>query len=60
MEAIRRWLTPTEAAEILPQTEQVIRRLLREGRIPGRKVEGRWSVDMKELGFYEGGEGAKN
>ena len=48
---MKRWKTPQEASECLPYCEEVIRRKLRNGELPGMKFGKFWLVDMKEIGF---------
>lgn len=46
---MNRWLTPKQAAELLPYSEQYIRRLLRTGKMPGKKFGKLWAIDIKEV-----------
>lgn len=42
-------LTTEEVAEILGMHEESVRRLCRQGKIPCKKVLGRWKVDQSDL-----------
>ena len=46
-----RFISPNEAAEVLPFTARVIRKKLRNGSLPGRKIGSRWQVDMLAIDF---------
>lgn len=50
-------LTVEEVAELLRLTPYTIRRLLNEGKLPGRKVGGgrQWRIDKGELAHYLNG-----
>ncbi|MGI8515381.1 MAG: helix-turn-helix domain-containing protein [Acidimicrobiia bacterium] len=43
------WLSVKEAADRLRRSERWVRRLLEDGRLSGRKVNGRWLVDAESL-----------
>ena len=46
-------LTPKEAAEILRLNLETVRRMLREGQLPGRKVGARqWRIRLVDLENY--------
>jgi excisionase family DNA binding protein len=47
-------LTVEEVAELLRLTPYTIRRLLNEGKLPGRKIGGgrQWRIDKGELAHY--------
>jgi len=43
------WISVKEVADRLHSSERWVRRLLEDGRLPGRKVNGRWLVDAEGL-----------
>ena len=45
-------LTLREAAEYLRLSQRTLLRLLREGRIPGRKIGGQWRLTERRLTEY--------
>jgi len=45
------WVSVKEVADRLRCSERWIRTLLMDGRLPGRKVAGRWMVDSKGLPY---------
>jgi excisionase family DNA binding protein len=45
-------LTPEQVAEYLQASPEVVRRWLREGRLPGFKLGRKWRVDEKDLEAY--------
>jgi excisionase family DNA binding protein len=55
------WLTVEEAASRLKMHPVTIRRLLREGALPGRKLGARqWRISAAALkAYFEGGQGLK-
>lgn len=57
---MQRWMTPKEAAKVVPHSAWTIRRMLREGILPGKKICGLWAVDMKELNQLLGGSDGTN
>jgi excisionase family DNA binding protein len=46
---LRQLLTLQEACVWLQYTEQTVKRLAREGKIPGRKIGSRWRFEAEEL-----------
>ena len=48
---VMRFISPSEAARVLHFHEESIRRMLRNGSLPGRKLGGRWQVDMEAVGL---------
>jgi len=49
-------LTVEEAAQLLKLTPYTIRRLLNEGKLPGRKIGGgrQWRINKRDLEHYSG------
>lgn len=44
--------TPDEIARKLRLTEDSVTRLLRQGKMPGYKIEGSWRIDRKDFKEY--------
>lgn len=44
-----RFLTPKEVSDILAVNEQTIRRMLRDGSMPGVRIGRHWRVSLKAL-----------
>jgi len=51
-------LSLTEAARLLNKSERQVRYLIRYGKLPARKVEGRWIIRRQDLPLSEGQEKA--
>lgn len=47
------WLTPLQIAETLSVTRAAIEQALRDGRLKGRKVDGRWRITPADLENYK-------
>lgn len=45
----QRLLSIAEAADFLSVAQETVRRHLRDGRLPGRKVGGTWRIDFADL-----------
>jgi excisionase family DNA binding protein len=54
------WLTPDEVATRLRLHIQTVRSMLREGRIPARKIGRAWRIDARELTSWAQSAGAPN
>jgi excisionase family DNA binding protein len=52
-------LTPEEAAAVLKLNLETVRRLLREGKLPGAKIGRSWRILRRDLERYLAGEGRK-
>jgi excisionase family DNA binding protein len=50
-------LTPEEAADLLRVTVDTVRKLLREGKLPGAKVGREWRLLRRDLEAHLRGEG---
>lgn len=46
------FLTPDEVATKLRLTEDSVTRMLRQGKMPGYKIEGSWRIDRQEFEEY--------
>lgn len=44
-----RWITTTEAAELLNISDRAVRKRIQAGNLCGRQLGGRWLVDIKEI-----------
>lgn len=44
-----RWITTTEAAELLNISDRAVRKRITTGSLRGRQLGGRWLVDTKEM-----------
>lgn len=44
-----RWLTTTQAAELLGVSERAVRKRITKGSLTARMLGGRWLVDIKEI-----------
>lgn len=51
------WLTVKEIAEYLEINRQTVARLINEGKLPGRKIGGRFKVSKEELLSFIGKKG---
>lgn len=49
MIVMEEFLTPEEIAKVLRKSEDTVTRLLRQGKLPGYKVEGSWIVNKKDF-----------
>ncbi len=49
---MEQYLTPEEVAEKLKLHPDTVKRLLRQGKIPGVKIEGSWRISISELNAY--------
>ncbi len=49
------FLLVEEVAKVLRLSEDTVTRLLRQGRIPGYKIEGTWRIDRSDLQTYLAG-----
>jgi len=46
---MKEYLTPEEVAEKLRYHPEYVRKLLREGKLPGHKYQGAWRINAKRL-----------
>ena len=46
---MEQYLTPEEVAEKLRLHPETVKRLLRQGKLPGYKIEGSWRVNAEDL-----------
>jgi len=49
MIVMERLMTPEEVAEALQMHVETVKRLLRQGKLPGFKVAGQWRISPSEL-----------
>lgn len=52
MIVMEKLMTPEEVADALQMHVETVKRLLREGKLPGFKVSGQWRVSPSELKVY--------
>lgn len=50
------WLEPKEAAGMFDSSVETVCRLAREGKMPARKLGGRWKIPADEFGAWLRGE----
>ena len=60
LEEAPQWLTPDEVAARLRLHIQTVRSMLRDGRIPARKIGRAWRVDARELAVWAQSAGESN
>jgi len=60
LEEAPQWLTPDEVAMRLRLHIQTVRSMLRDGRIPARKIGRAWRVDARELATWAQSAGESN